>query len=138
MYVPLFASPGPLLTRGVAVSVENSILDAPKPLSLSGTTLSSDVNGTSTWIVNIVDSNGRLTSLRGTDEEWTDSAQLKIDPSTLPDGKPPTFTSVGSANEDLLYAVADGKLMEFSRVKEEDNPDDDGERWEFLNVIDTE
>jgi hypothetical protein len=37
---------------------------------------------------------------------------------------------VGIANEDLLYAVVDGRLMEFSRSGEDD-------RWEFLSVIKT-
>lgn len=88
--------------------------------------------------MNIIDTNGKLTELRGTDEEWSDSRQLKIDPSTLPDGKSPTFKSARSANEDLLYAVADGKLVEFSRMREEDTPGDESERWEFVSVIDTE
>ena len=125
------------LTSYPAKAVEYTILDAAKPLSLTGMTVSSDVNGTSTWLIHIIDSNGKLIELRGTDEEWFDSQQIKLDPSTLPDGNTPTFSSVGSANEDLLYFVADGKLMELGRMRGEGESDDE-ERWEFLDVVETE
>ncbi|KAF4126233.1 hypothetical protein GMORB2_1479 [Geosmithia morbida] len=125
------------------VEGEQIVLDTPKPLFLSvvplGTSSSSIEFGD--YIFRVLDSGGRLVELHGNSSEWTGHNAFAVVDDGLPEGIEENFTAVASADDGLLYAVSEGKLLEFARRGEwweSDGDDDDQTGWRFLSIVDTD
>ncbi len=103
------------LTNWLDRDAEKLILDAASPLRLSSRSIerSNSQEFSGQYLMRVLDSRGTLTELLWDNNGWEDHNIFTVTRNSLPAGITINFTNIASTDDNVLYAVSDGKIMEF-------------------------
>lgn len=124
-----------VLTTILDAEAEQRILDAQKPLRFSSMPLESDTLNSTEYLMRVLDSGGGMTELLWNTTQWTGHQSFSIDTESLPPGITANLTGVATADDGLLFATADGELLELGRDGAWWDKQDGVSGWKFIDVV---